>query len=124
MKTAVLYEKMQNKAVKCTACSHYCIVADGRSGACGVRKNIDGKLQLLVYGKAAAVNLDPIEKKPFFHFLPGTDVLSIGTIGCNYGCEFCQNWDISQAARNVSHYTKMPGALEIGKIEEFGQSLR
>lgn len=124
MKQCVLFEELKDlNAVKCTACAHYCVIAGNRSGLCGVRKNINGKLFLLVYGRAAAVNIDPIEKKPFFHFLPGTKILSIGTLGCNFGCEFCQNWDISQAARNVSHYKEMPGYIKIGKIEEFGQKL-
>jgi pyruvate formate lyase activating enzyme len=91
MKQAVLFEKRADKSVKCTACSHYCLIALNRRGACGVRKNVDGKLWLLVYGKAAALNVDPVEKKPLFHFLPNTQILSLGTLGCNFGCEFCQN---------------------------------
>lgn len=72
------------------------MIADGFSGICGVRKNINGKLYLLPYGYAIAVNVDPMEKKPLFHFLPGERVFSFGTVGCNFKCEFCQNWDISQ----------------------------
>ena len=101
MKKAELYQKLEGGKVKCTACAHYCTILPGMSGICGVRQNIDGELYLLVYGKAAAVNVDPIEKKPLFHFLPGTPVLSIGTIGCSYGCSFCQNSDISQYAREL-----------------------
>jgi pyruvate formate lyase activating enzyme len=70
-------------------------------GICGVRQNIDSDLKLLVYGKAISANVDPIEKKPLFHFLPGTEIFSFGTIGCNFGCEFCQNWDISQASKGL-----------------------
>jgi pyruvate formate lyase activating enzyme len=66
-----------------------------------VRQNIDGELFLLVYDKACAFNIDPIEKKPLFHFLPGTKILSLGTVGCNFGCDFCQNWQISQASKGV-----------------------
>jgi len=100
MHECFLYEKLDAKNVKCTGCAHYCRIADGNRGICGVRKNIGGKLQLLVYGKAAAVNVDPIEKKPLFHFLPGSTIFSIGTLGCNLGCDFCQNWEMSQATRN------------------------
>lgn len=99
MKEAKLYEKLEGKAVKCIACSNYCTIAEGKTGACGVRRNIGGKLQLMVYGKAAAVALDPVEKKPLFHFLPGTSIFSIGTLGCNFGCDFCQNWEMSQAPK-------------------------
>jgi len=69
------------------------------TGICGVRKNIGGNLQLLVYGHAIAANIDPIEKKPLYHFLPGSKIFSIGTVGCNFGCDFCQNFDISQASK-------------------------
>lgn len=98
---AVLYKKLKNKMVKCLACSHYCTIPENGVGICGVRKNIRGDLHLLVYGKAAAVNIDPIEKKPLFHFLPGTQIFSLGTFGCNFGCLFCQNWDISQPTREI-----------------------
>lgn len=96
MKKAKLFKKLNNNKIKCLACNHYCQIEDLKTGICGVRKNIKGELYLLVYGKAAAVNLDPIEKKPLFHFLPGEFAFSFGTFGCNFGCDFCQNWDISQ----------------------------
>jgi len=73
-----------------------CVVSDGRSGFCGVRKNIGGDLYLMVYGKAVASHLDPIEKKPLYHFFPGSKIFSFGTVGCNFRCSFCQNWDMSQ----------------------------
>jgi pyruvate formate lyase activating enzyme len=82
--------------VKCQNCAHYCVISPGKRGICGVRENIDGKLYALNYGKAIAVNIDPIEKKPFFHFLPGSQSLSIATVGCNFRCLNCQNYDISQ----------------------------
>jgi len=103
----ILYEKLEKDKVKCTACRHYCGISPGKTGRCGVRKNIDGKLFLLVYGRAVAVNVDPIEKKPLYHFMPGSDIFSIGTVGCNFKCEFCQNWDISQTAE-VSGHELMP----------------
>ena len=96
MKEAYLYKKLAEKKVQCQNCAHYCVVAPGKRGICGVRENIDGKLYALNYGKAVAVNIDPIEKKPFFHFLPGSHSLSIATVGCNFSCKNCQNYDISQ----------------------------
>ncbi|MBS3122619.1 AmmeMemoRadiSam system radical SAM enzyme [Candidatus Woesearchaeota archaeon] len=102
MKECYLYDKQKNKIVKCNACSHRCTIADGKVGICGVRKNIDGKLYSLVYGKTAAFNIDPIEKKPLFHFMPNTKILSFGTVGCNFRCSFCQNWEISQAPREAA----------------------
>ncbi|MFH8080417.1 MAG: AmmeMemoRadiSam system radical SAM enzyme [Candidatus Aenigmatarchaeota archaeon] len=101
MKIAKMQERLNNSLVKCTACSHYCIIAPNNTGLCGIRKNIKGKLYLLVYGKAAAVNIDPIEKKPLYHFLPGSKIFSFGTLGCDFGCLFCQNYDISQFPREI-----------------------
>lgn len=99
MKKAVLFKKLANGFVQCTACNHYCKIAQDKTGICGVRKNVKGILYLLVYGKACAFNIDPIEKKPLYHFMPGTEILSFGTVGCNFRCDFCQNWDISQASK-------------------------
>ncbi len=96
MRETILYEKFKDGRVKCNACNHHCIIKDGEHGICGVRKNENRKLLSLVYGKAAAINVDPIEKKPFFHFLPGSCSLSFGTFGCNFACAFCQNWTLSQ----------------------------
>ncbi len=90
-----LYKKI-GKKVQCIACSHRCIIDEGKTGICGVRKNINGKLYLLVYGRVIAKHVDPIEKKPLYHFLPRTSAFSIGTFGCNFRCSFCQNYDISQ----------------------------
>jgi len=96
-KECVLYEKKESKKVRCYACANRCLIANGKKGICSVRENKNGKLFLLVYGKPCAVHIDPIEKKPLYHFLPGTRTFSIGTVGCNFKCKFCQNWDISQA---------------------------
>lgn len=92
---AMLY-RQEGEMLVCELCAHYCKLKDGRLGICGVRKRIGNKLYTLVYGKAIASAIDPIEKKPFFHVLPGTRSFSIATIGCNFRCAFCQNWDISQ----------------------------
>ena len=125
MHKATLFEKKQGSAAKCTACRQYCTIHEGGTGICGVRKNEAGELYLLVYGKAVACNLDPVEKKPLFHFMPGTEIFSIGTIGCNFGCTFCQNWDISQATRELKAKFKDPKeqTLKIGELAEYGQSL-
>ncbi|MCS6957000.1 MAG: AmmeMemoRadiSam system radical SAM enzyme [Aquificaceae bacterium] len=92
---AWLSEKKDGK-VLCKACHQRCVLAEGEFGKCGVRVNRNGNLYLTVYGLVSAMNVDPIEKKPLYHFLPGTFSLSIGTVGCNFSCKFCQNWEISQ----------------------------
>jgi pyruvate formate lyase activating enzyme len=91
-----LSRPLKNNYVQCTACEHWCAIAPGKAGKCGVRRNLDGALRLVVYGKAVAVHVDPVEKKPLHHVLPGSDIFSIGTVGCNLTCAWCQNWDISQ----------------------------
>ena len=96
---AMLAERLPNKTVRCLACSWRCALKPGSSGICGVRRNRDGELELLVWSRPAALQIDPIEKKPLFHFLPGAKSLSIGTIGCNFNCDFCQNWQLSQASK-------------------------
>ena len=99
---ALLYKRIgepAKKLVHCKLCSHYCIIKEGEVGKCLVRKNIGGTLYSLNWGKSAGFAIDPIEKKPFFHFKPGTRVLSFGTPGCNFRCLNCQNWDLSQAVR-------------------------
>jgi pyruvate formate lyase activating enzyme len=98
LKEAVLWEKAEDKKVQCFLCSHRCLIADGKVGFCAVRKNIDGVLYSLNYNKVCSANVDPIEKKPLFHFQPGSRSFSIATEGCNFRCGFCQNWQISQAA--------------------------
>jgi len=100
MKEALLYEKLEDKKVKCHLCNHYCIIPDGKRGVCQVRENRGGILYSLVYEKLIAANVDPVEKKPFFHFLPGSLSFSIATVGCNFRCKHCQNWSISQMPRD------------------------
>jgi len=95
MKECYCYKSLDSKKVKCFACAHNCIILDGKIGICEVRENIDGKLYSKVYDKIIAMHIDPIEKKPFYHFLPESQAFSIGTIGCNFNCKFCQNHDIS-----------------------------
>jgi pyruvate formate lyase activating enzyme len=95
-KEAMLYKKLEDGGVRCHLCSHYCSISESEYGFCGVRQNIGGTLYSLVFGKAIARNIDPIEKKPLYHYLPGSSAYSIATVGCNFRCGFCQNWRISQ----------------------------
>lgn len=96
MKTALYFEKLKNSMVRCTLCPSFCIIKNNSIGNCSVRKNCDGVLYSMIYKKTISINIDPIEKKPLYHFLPGSKTLSIGTIGCNLKCSHCQNHEISQ----------------------------
>jgi pyruvate formate lyase activating enzyme len=96
MKEALFYEKTTENKVICRLCHHHCLIGNNRRGLCGVRENRDGVLYSLVYGKVVAEHVDPIEKKPLFHFQPGSTSYSISTVGCNFRCEHCQNYEISQ----------------------------
>jgi pyruvate formate lyase activating enzyme len=97
MKEALYYEKLNNNLVKCELCPWLCNIQPNNRGICGVRQNLKGKLYSLVYARPCAVHVDPIEKKPLYHFMPGARAFSIATIGCNFFCGFCQNWQISKA---------------------------
>jgi len=99
MKESCLYIKLKNKKVQCQNCAHYCTIENGKKGKCNVKENKNGKLYSLVYSKVAALGIDPIEKKPLFHFLPGTYSLSFCTVGCNFKCLNCQNHNISQISK-------------------------
>ncbi len=96
MKKAILYEKFDNGIIRCKLCAHYCKIKVNRIGICGVKQNIDGELYSLNYGKVEGLAIDPIEKKPFYHFIPGQQVLSFGLPGCNFRCTNCQNSYLSQ----------------------------
>ncbi len=100
MKEALLYSRLDNNSVSCSLCAHRCLIPEGRRGLCGVRENREGTLYSLVYGKAIATHVDPIEKKPLFNFLPGSLAFSVATVGCNMTCLHCQNADISQSPRD------------------------
>jgi len=95
-KEAMLYDRKEDLTVLCRLCSHHCVISDSKYGFCGVRKNEKGVLYTCVYGEVIASHVDPIEKKPLYHFLPGSSSYSIAAIGCNFHCGFCQNWQISQ----------------------------
>lgn len=101
-----LYQKLKENKVKCETCEQKCALAPGDFGLCGVRKNEEGTLRVLNYGKAISLSVDPIEKKPLYHFLPGSRSFSVATVGCNFSCDFCQNASISQIH---AQERKLPG---------------
>ena len=95
-KEAILYQKLPNDKVRCTACARYCEIGKDQIGLCGIRANNNGRLDLLAYGKVITGHVDPIEKKPVTHYRPGgTSIFSIATTSCNWLCKYCQNYDIS-----------------------------
>src|ERR1039457_4087169 len=100
-----LYEKLPDRKVRCVACGHRCLIAPGHPGICRVRFNDAGILKV-PWGYAGALQLDPIEKKPFFHVLPGSQALSFGMLGCDFHCGYCQNWVTSQALRDPDSTTE------------------
>ena len=99
IREAMLYKELEKQKVACYLCNHHCRIEDAKFGICGMRQNQAGKLYTHAYGEVIAANVDPIEKKPLYHFLPGTTSFSIATPGCNFHCDFCQNWQISQASK-------------------------
>ena len=99
VKEAMLYEKLSDGSVRCNLCAHRCLIVQGKRGICHVRENANGSLYTLVYGRLIAEHVDPVEKKPLYHFYPGSTAYSIATPGCNFRCEWCQNWEISQTPR-------------------------
>ncbi|MCF7924431.1 MAG: AmmeMemoRadiSam system radical SAM enzyme [Candidatus Izimaplasma sp.] len=99
MKEAMFYERIGDGKVRCRVCNHYCVIAEGERGICGVRENQDNVLYALNYGLTISYGVDPIEKKPLYHFLPHTKTYSIATVGCNFKCLWCQNWEISQSPK-------------------------
>ncbi len=101
MKEAMYYQQIENSKVKCLLCPTECVIAPGNMGSCRSRKNIEGKLIAINYGKSTSLNLDPIEKKPLYHFYPGETILSLGPNSCNLHCQFCQNYYISQYNANT-----------------------
>ncbi|HAJ95813.1 MAG TPA: AmmeMemoRadiSam system radical SAM enzyme [Actinobacteria bacterium] len=120
MKEAYLYSKLKNNKIRCDLCNHRCIIEDGEKGICCVRENRNGILYSLVYRKLISENIDPIEKKPLFHFQPGSNSLSIATVGCNFKCFFCQNYQISQMPsddKNIEGRDISPGEIVDHAIE-------
>lgn len=105
---ARFYRKLPDREIECRLCPRNCRLGDKERGYCGVRENQDGRYITLVYGKACSANVDPIEKKPFFHFRPGTTAFSIASAGCNVNCKFCQNWEISQVRPEQVRHVDLP----------------
>jgi pyruvate formate lyase activating enzyme len=116
---ALAYEKLADKQVVCLLCPRECSVADGKRGYCEVRENQGGVYKSLVYGRVCTAHVDPIEKKPFFHFLPGTMAYSLATAGCNLDCQFCQNWEISQARPEDIESEYVPPAEVVARARRY-----
>lgn len=120
LKEALLYQRLPDRKVSCFLCSHRCFINDGDFGICRVRQNKGGRLYTLGYGSVAAANVDPIEKKPIFHMLPGSKSFSIAAVGCNFRCGFCQNWQISQKkeadALGISSQAMAPEEIIAGAL--------
>ena len=113
------FRQINDHTIMCMLCKHHCKIKEGKTGVCGVNKNVDNKLETLVYGYPASLGIDPIEKKPIYHMLPGSKALSFGTVGCNFRCPFCQNWQLSQEhnidmSRYVSPNMMVEMAVEYG----------
>ena len=118
------YKKEDGKEkIICLLCRHSCKLKEGQVGICGVNKNVNGELKTLVYGHPIALNVDPIEKKPLYHMLPGSKVLSFGTVGCNFKCSFCQNWDISQESKVNEEIKVSPEQMVELALEQGAKSI-
>ena len=120
MREAMYWEPMENDRVRCRLCPLNCIIDEGQRGSCKVRKNIGGKLYTLNYGKVSAIAADPVEKKPLFHFWPGSCALSIATVGCNMHCKHCQNWEISQADESFPYLHDMSPEMVVAIAKRYG----
>lgn len=120
MKEAILYEKLDDKKVRCNVCRNRCTIAPGKCGYCRTRLNRDGTLYTLIYNKVSSCHANPIEKKPLFHFYPGSFFFSMGTLGCNFRCPGCQNWEISRATIEES----VDGTVEVTPEKSIELTLR
>jgi pyruvate formate lyase activating enzyme len=120
LKEGLYYQKLDNQSVQCHICPRNCVIPSGKRGFCGVRENRQGTLYALSYGKLVAVHIDPIEKKPLFHFLPSSTAFSIATAGCNLRCKFCQNWEISQRTPDEVEYVYIEPQDLVKKAKESG----
>ncbi len=118
-KEALLYDKIDG-TVNCKVCARKCVIPEKKFGFCGTRENSDGTLYTLIYAEASSMAVDPIEKKPLFHFYPGTTVFSMGTVGCNFRCKHCQNWTISQATLDEIPTEKVIPEKAIKLTKDYG----
>jgi pyruvate formate lyase activating enzyme len=123
MKEAMFYQKLEGNKVRCNLCHHKCVISKGKRGICQVRENRNGVLYSVVYGKVVASNVDPIEKKPLFHFYPGSTAYSIATVGCNFHCLHCQNWEISQVKSGIVGKEITPDSVVKNAINNGCQSI-
>lgn len=120
-KEALFYKKLNNRAVQCQLCPRFCAIPDGKRGYCRIRENNEGVLYTLSFAKPVSLNeLDPIEKKPLFHFFPGEKTFSLSTAGCNLNCKFCQNWEISQKAPEEVEFVYLAPEELIDKVKASG----
>ncbi len=119
-KLSPYFISLEGGDIQCELCPHRCRVSKGKRGLCRVRENREGKYYSLVYGNPCAIHLDPVEKKPFFHVLPGTTSFSLATAGCNFQCKFCQNWEISQAFPEDVYSYEVPPEVIVKKAKEMG----
>jgi len=113
------YEKLPNRKIRCKLCPRECVIDDRERGYCGVRENHGGRYYSLVHSRVCAAHVDPIEKKPFFHYAPGSRALSVATAGCNVNCRMCQNWDISQVRPEQVHASYIPPQNLVGLAERY-----
>ena len=118
-KEAILYDKV-GKALNCKICERRCILSPGKTGFCQMRENTYGKIYSLNYAAVSSAAVDPIEKKPLYHFYPGSMVFSLGSVGCNFRCQHCQNWGISQAELKNIPTREMPPEDAIRITKEYG----
>ncbi|MDP8298365.1 MAG: hypothetical protein P9L88_00455 [Candidatus Tantalella remota] len=123
MHEALFYEKMGSEAVQCQLCFNRCTLSNGQRGFCRVREPVDGKLYSMVYELVCAVHVDPIEKKPMYHMLPGSKSFSIATAGCNSRCKYCQNWTISQRPPEETNNRRMSCAGLVSRRRPTGAGL-
>ncbi|MFZ2602989.1 MAG: AmmeMemoRadiSam system radical SAM enzyme [Candidatus Omnitrophota bacterium] len=123
-KEALFYKKLDKKNLQCHLCPRFCVIPDGKRGYCRIRENNGGILYTLSFAKPVSLNaLDPIEKKPLFHFLPGTKTFSLSTAGCNLNCKFCQNWEISQKAPEEVEFVYLEPQELIDKVKASGLNI-
>ncbi len=120
MREALWWKPLPNGKVQCTLCPWNCMLSPGARGICRVRENVDGRLYTLNYGLITALHMDPIEKKPLFHWYPGSPVLSISTMGCNFRCPWCQNWGISQYGPGETYYESSPPEEVVRLAKKYG----
>jgi len=115
IREALLYEKLENKRVRCNTCPRHCVLSEGKRGFCFTRQNNGGRLFSLIYGEVASLSINPIEKKPVFHFYPGSRWLSLGALGCNFRCPGCQNWELSHSRGGPAEYLSPQELVSLAK---------